>query len=114
MDGRVRSTDFDREAPRRPARLLTQLTDPRLLLRWHPSRRAMRTPRALLKAHQRRPLLRARRPPASNPLPDRRLRDVRPGSCLGERLTKLLNTTNDLATTPRSETGSMVRHSGPP
>src|SRR5215217_7164732 len=100
MDGRVRPANLDREAPRRPARPLTQLTDPRLLLGWHPTRRAMRPTRALLKARQRGSLLRARRPPASDPLPHRRLRDVRPGSCLGERLTELLNTTNNLATPP--------------
>src|SRR3954468_20796313 len=101
MDGRVRPTDLDGERPRAPARAPTQLADPRLLVGRHARRRTPRTAGALLQTRQRRSLRRCARTPATHPLPHRRLRHVRPGRGLGERLTALNDTTNDVAATAR-------------
>src|SRR4051812_46121045 len=114
MDGRVRPTHLDGDRPPAPARAPTQLADPRLLVGRHARRRTPRTAGALLQTRQRLALRGRGLPPAAHPLPDRRLRHVRPGRGLGERLTALNDTTNDVAATARGEAGSMVRHSGPP
>src|SRR4051794_24394005 len=114
MHRRVRPRDLGLvgQPARTPAGLLTQPADPLLLLSRHPAGGAMRAAGALGQARQRRSTRRRGRAPAPDPLPHRRLRDVRPGGRLGERLTLFDDTTHNRVATPRGETGSMVRHPG--
>src|SRR3954468_10634057 len=112
MNGRVRPGDVGlvSQPPRTPASAPTQLTDAGLLVGRHPLRRAPRAAGALLQAGQRPAVLRTSSPPAAHPLPDGRLRDVRPGGRLGERLAFLDDSTRDFPPSYRRVTGSMVRH----
>src|SRR5215210_4503066 len=98
LDGRVRPGDFGLvgEPARAPAGAPAQRADPLGLPGGHPVRRALRAAGALLQAGQRPAVLRRSGPPAAHPLPDGRLRDVRPGGRLGERLAFLNDTTCDL------------------
>ena len=108
MDSGVRPADLDGDPAGAPAGPAAQLADLLLLRGRHAGRRAMRTAGTLLKARQRRALGRGGLSPAAHPLPHRRLRDVRPGGRLGERLTVLNDTTNDVIATARRQARSMV------
>ena len=112
MDGRMRPGDLGLvgEPARAPAGAFPQLADPCGLVDRHLGRRAPRPAGALGQAGPRRALSRGGLTPATHPLPDRRLRDVRPGRGPGERLAFLGDTTHDFPASQRCVAGSMVRH----
>src|SRR3954452_13957886 len=109
VDGRVRPTDLDGDRPRTPARPPAQVADAALLPGGHPPRRVVRPAGTIGQTSQRPAVLRAGLAPSPHPLPDRGLRDVRPGRGLGERLTVINDAANDQLAATRREPGSMVR-----